>query len=173
MSESSAKDTAAPAAIAEKTAATAVPQVAAQPPSAADPAAEATTSTPDHKVADVATAAAGPTPATRAGVDQAAPVGTSPASEVPRQSDENPKQTALAAVEPRTNAADLDARIAALERQIAGDEESLKALLSEVPAPGAPELATRPEFREIALRLPKLQAELRTLQDQRARHTEP
>jgi hypothetical protein len=92
---------------------------------------------------------------------------------VPRHGDEDAKPTSLAAGEPRTNPADLDARIAELERQIAGDEESLKALLSEVPAPGAPELATRPEFREIALRLPKLQAELRTLQEQRARHTEP
>jgi hypothetical protein len=96
-----------------------------------------------------------------------------PVAETSPLGDEDPKTGSVAAAEPRSNPADLDARIAALERQIAGDEESLKALLSEVPAPGAPELATRPEFREIALRLPKLQAELRTLQEQRARHAEP
>jgi len=96
-----------------------------------------------------------------------------PVAETPHPGDDDSKPASVAAAEPRSNPEDLDARIAALERQIAGDEESLKALLSEVPAPGAPELATRPEFREIALRLPKLQAELRTLQDQRARHTEP
>ncbi len=163
---------------AAKPTATGVPQAAAQPmPSPADPGVGATSAASlppaDQKVADVATTTPAPIPATRNPADQVAPESPPGSAEAPRASDENLKKTALAAVEPRANAADLDARIAALERQIAGDEESLKTLLSEVPAPGAPELATRPEFREIALRLPKLQAELRTLQDQRARHPEP
>jgi hypothetical protein len=104
---------------------------------------------------------------------QQAPSEVQPTPVAAHPGDDDSKPASVAAAEPRSNPADLDARIAALERQIAGDEESLKALLSEVPAPGAPELATRPEFREIALRLPKLQAELRTLQEQRARRTEP
>jgi hypothetical protein len=118
-------------------------------------------------------ASAEPTAAAHAAPAPASSAGE--ASQVPRQADPNLEKTALAASEPGAHGstADLDARIAALQRQIAGDEESLKAQLSDVPAPGAPDLADRPEFREIALRLPKLQAELRTLQDQRARHTEP
>jgi len=123
----------------------------------------------------VATAAAEPTPATRAATAPAAADSAPPASQAPRPSDPNLEKTALAAVEPgaHASATELDARIASLERQIAGDEESLKAQISALPAPGTPDLADRPEFREIALRLPKLQAELRTLQDQRARHPEP
>jgi hypothetical protein len=152
---------------AERTAALAVPAAATPAPTASDPPLEATVATPpapsDRKVTSRAVA---PTP----GSGDANPPS---ASSAPRQGEDASKAPSPTAGEPRANAADLDARIAALERQIAGDEESLKALLSEVPAPGAPELATRPEFREIALRLPKLQAELRTLQDQRARHTEP
>jgi hypothetical protein len=108
-------------------------------------------------------------------VEQPAPTPAPASPEAHPRSTGNPGSTALAAAEPPTlaNPAELDARISALERQIASDQESLKTLLSEIPAPGAPDLADRPEFREIALRLPKLQAELRTLQEQRARHSEP
>jgi len=70
------------------------------------------------------------------------------------------------------DAATLDARIAAIEQEIARDEASLQTLLSEPTAEGVGPLADRPEFREIATRLPKLQADLRALQDQRP-PTEP
>jgi hypothetical protein len=66
-----------------------------------------------------------------------------------------------------TDAATLDARIAAIEQEIARDEASLQTLLSEPTPEGGAQLADRPEFREIAIRLPKLQADLRALQDQR------
>ncbi len=66
-----------------------------------------------------------------------------------------------------SDAATLDARIAAIEQEIARDEASLQNLLSEPTPEGGVQLADRPEFREIATRLPKLQADLRALQDQR------
>jgi len=129
----------------------------------------------DHKGGDRSTASDESTIPPRSAVEQPAPTPPPVAPEAHSQSAEGQGNTALAATEPPTpaNRAALDARISALERQIASDQESLKTLLSEIPAPGAPDLADRPEFREIALRLPKLQAELRALQEQRARHTEP
>jgi hypothetical protein len=63
----------------------------------------------------------------------------------------------------------LDARIAELEAQIAQDEDAIKNFLSAPPTEGGVALPETPEFREIALRLPKLQADLRSLLEQRGR----
>jgi hypothetical protein len=66
---------------------------------------------------------------------------------------------------------DLDARTRELEAQIAADEEALKKLIS---APGAEaDTEVSPELREIADRLPKLQAELASLQQRRTRSGGP
>jgi uncharacterized coiled-coil protein SlyX len=65
----------------------------------------------------------------------------------------------------------LDARIRELEARIAEDEEALKKLIS---APGAEaDTEVSPELREIADRLPKLQAELASLQEQSTRSGGP
>ena len=155
-----------------------VPVVAAPPaPSpgvgAVEEATPTAVATPGPKAEDPASAVPASRPPGSGALQPAAAAGAPTTSDAVPPSGQNMNKSTLASAEPHANPADLDARIAALERQIAGDEESLKALLSEVPAPGAPDLADRPEFREIALRLPKEQAELRTLQDQRARHSEP
>lgn len=81
-----------------------------------------------------------------------------------------PLGTQLATRPPAPGAAgELDARIAELERQIVQDEESLEALLSDASLHGGTPLPERGDFREIAHRLPKLQADLRALRDERAR----
>ncbi len=63
---------------------------------------------------------------------------------------------------------DLEARIAALEREIARDQERLKELISAPPEELEAPLPELPAFREIAQRLPRLQADLRLLRRQRA-----
>jgi hypothetical protein len=94
-----------------------------------------------------------------------------------------PTQTAAAeapAGEPATSAADreslrrdLDDRIAALEAEIASDENALKGFLA-VPSPENPaEIAYDQSFREVAERLPKRLAELRSLQGERAQLEQP
>lgn len=67
----------------------------------------------------------------------------------------------------------LDARIAALEQEIGRDQSALESFLSEEPQEGAPLLPDRPDFREIAHRLPKLQAELARLKEERAHQGTP
>ncbi len=62
----------------------------------------------------------------------------------------------------------LEAQIAALEREIARDQERLKELISAPPDQLEAPLPELPAFREIARRLPKLQANLRLLRRQRA-----
>jgi hypothetical protein len=63
---------------------------------------------------------------------------------------------------------DLDTRIAALEADIASDEDALKGFLA-VPGPENPaEIAYDQSFREVAERLPGRLAELRSLKDERA-----
>jgi hypothetical protein len=69
--------------------------------------------------------------------------------------------------------ADLDARIATLQAEIAADEEAIQAMISAAePGPGAL-AADDPAFREIAMRLPKRLADLRALEQERARLGEP
>ncbi len=72
----------------------------------------------------------------------------------------------------REPSTELDERIAALEAEIARDQEQLKALLSEPAKTEAPELPQRAEFREIARRLPKLQADLQALRVEREQHSQ-
>ncbi|HVH05962.1 MAG TPA: hypothetical protein VNE71_08200 [Myxococcota bacterium] len=68
---------------------------------------------------------------------------------------------------------DLDARIAALEAEIASDEDALKGFLA-VPGPENPaEIAYDQSFREVAERLPRRLAELRSLKGERAQLEAP
>jgi hypothetical protein len=68
---------------------------------------------------------------------------------------------------------DLDARITALQSEIASDEDALKGFLA-APAPEDPaEIAYDSSFREVAERLPKRLAELRSLQGERAQLDQP
>lgn len=67
----------------------------------------------------------------------------------------------------------LEQRIAVLEQEIQRDQSTLENFLSEEPQAGAPLLPDRPEFREIAHRLPKLQAELARLKEERAHQGTP
>ena len=69
--------------------------------------------------------------------------------------------------------AGLDTRIREVEAAIARDEEALKVLIAEDPAEGRDSLAQSPQLREIAHRLPGLQAELRSLRAQRAAQAAP
>lgn len=62
----------------------------------------------------------------------------------------------------------LATRIQALEQEIARDEERLQALISD-PERAGDALADDPEFREVARRLPRRQADLRALREQQAR----
>jgi hypothetical protein len=59
----------------------------------------------------------------------------------------------------------LDARIRALEAEVASDQETLKALIADPDS--AAGLRASPELRELSERLPRLQAELRALRAQR------
>jgi hypothetical protein len=92
----------------------------------------------------------------------------SPVVAVPQQPPETPPAGAAARAPAQGSGAssDLDARIGELKAQIAEDEEALKQLIS---SPGADaDTEVSPELREIAARLPQLQAELASLQQRRA-----
>ena len=67
---------------------------------------------------------------------------------------------------------ELDGRIAALEEEIARDEERITTWVSD-PAVDPMTLADDPEFRELAARLPRLQADLRSLREQKQGGQEP
>jgi hypothetical protein len=71
------------------------------------------------------------------------------------------------------DAADLDTRIASLEEQVNRDEAAIQSILSQPREADAPRVAERPDFREIAQRLPGLQANLKVLREQRARQSGP
>ena len=81
-------------------------------------------------------------------------------------------RTATAEIGPRTpvdaaELAELDHQIATLEDKIAKDEDALTVLIS-VPDPQRKgPLVDDPKFREIAKRLPKLQADLQSLRERR------
>jgi len=77
--------------------------------------------------------------------------------------------------EQRRQLEDLDQRIASLRTDIEANEEALKALISVPAAEGGGSLAMadNPNFREIADRLPRLLADLRTLEDERAQLEAP
>jgi hypothetical protein len=63
----------------------------------------------------------------------------------------------------------LDREIAGIEDEIARDEETLMLLLSETEAVEQNVLVDDPRFRDVAQRLPRLQADLERLREQRAR----
>jgi hypothetical protein len=113
---------------------------------------------------------AGPPPQTPVYFD---PDPRSPVVAIPNQ----PPGTATAGAAPGTPAqgsgasSEIEARIRDLEARIAEDEEALKERIS---APGSDaDTAASPELREIAARLPRLQAELASLREGRARSGGP
>jgi uncharacterized coiled-coil protein SlyX len=93
----------------------------------------------------------------------------SPVVAIPGESPKTPTASAEpgAPAQGSGGAGDLDARIRELEARIAEDEEALKQLIS---TPGTDaDTEVSPELREIAARLPQLQAELASLQQRRTR----
>jgi len=87
--------------------------------------------------------------------------------------DAPPAEPTLSAADRENARRDLDARIAALQAEITSDENALKGFLA-MPAPGDPaEIAYDQSFREVAERLPKRLAELRSLQGERAQLEQP
>jgi hypothetical protein len=81
-------------------------------------------------------------------------------------------RTATAEIGPRkpvdaAELADLDKQIAVLQDKIAKDEDALTALISVPEAQRKGPLVDDPKFREIAKRLPKLQADLQSLRERR------
>ena len=63
----------------------------------------------------------------------------------------------------------LDGRIIELQELIAADQEVLKVFISDRNVADDFDLPSQPEFRSIALRLPKLQTDLRSLEQERRR----
>jgi uncharacterized coiled-coil protein SlyX len=93
----------------------------------------------------------------------------SPVVAIPQQSPETARASAAPGTPAQGSGAsnEFDTRIRELETQIAEDEEALKELIS---SPGSDaDTEVSPELREIAARLPRLQAELASLQQRRAR----
>jgi len=184
----------APAAATEQAAAPA-PAQASVPPAAgsAAPVGGASDLTRD------AVPVANPPPATR-GVAVAAPppfyaepaqAAAPPAADAPRQPAPNApatiesegvapepteaRRTATAELRPRTPAdaveiAELDRQIADLEAKVAKDEDSLTTLISVPDQQRKGPLVDDPQFREIAKRLPKLQADLQALRERRGKY---
>lgn len=70
-----------------------------------------------------------------------------------------------AAATPAAPAEDLESRVRELEAQISADEEALKRMISS--PGGEADAAVSAELREIAARLPKLQAQLASLRQRR------
>ncbi|HSJ96152.1 MAG TPA: hypothetical protein VLC53_03705, partial [Myxococcota bacterium] len=110
----------------------------------------------------------------------AAPELDAPAAGEPEVASDDPPSepsapAAVAAPAPRNLAPDeqaelaaLDAQIAEVEAKIARDEEALMVLISENEAAQHDALVDDPQFRDIAQRLPKLQADLERLRERRA-----
>lgn len=161
----------------------------AAPPAAPSPAASAPAPEWDEGGAATPAAAPGPAPAPPgASRDRwaesdrlpelpdapgEAPAPPAPPAQTAAAAPAPPAAPALSAEERAGRTRDLDARIAALEAEIASDEEALKGFLA-APAPEDPgTLAYDPSFREVAERLPKRLAELRSLQDERAQLEQP
>jgi len=82
-----------------------------------------------------------------------------------------PPPAPVAALEPKqaAEAAKLDDQIETLEGEIAQREETLAALISSSDEQRTTALVDDPAFREISQKLPKLQAELQTLRERRAK----
>jgi hypothetical protein len=129
----------------------------AQPPPA--PAPEAPEAAPPRSAPPDATA---PGPATPAVAAAAPASGPAPVATAQPPSDSPP---VAAPAPPRSLAPDRGARRAELAAAIARDEEALK---NHVSSADAASIVASPELREIAERLPALQAELRALDAQDA-----
>lgn len=79
-----------------------------------------------------------------------------------------PAPAALAPDE-RAKLEQLDREIADIEREISRDEETLMVVLSETEGANQASLVDDPRFRDVAQRLPRLQADLERLREQRDR----
>jgi len=103
-----------------------------------------------------------------------ASLGDSPLLRDPIGSPEPAQQVETGPPLGESGVSDLDARIRELEATIARDQEALEAMIAR-PAQGdeGGSLARSPELREIAGRLPALQAELRQLRAERAAQPRP
>jgi len=97
---------------------------------------------------------------------------TPPVETAPQQGAGAPDADARPGTRPAPDAGERAGRIAALEQEIARDEERIKAWVSD-PAVDPVTLADDPEFRELAARLPRLQADLRSLQERKPGDREP
>jgi hypothetical protein len=172
-------------AAARPAAAVAAPPVAAAPPPSAAPIAAAPAPAPVAAPPAAAAVAAPPPRAAPAGpaAEAAASV---PAAAVPAPAapDEAPDPFNAASERTRIESQRIDeppapegpadgGREQELVRAIASDEAALEALITAPPSPGEPPLAESAPLREIALRLPQLQAELRALREQRAPAARP
>jgi hypothetical protein len=96
-----------------------------------------------------------------------------PAQAPPPVSPPTSKQAPTAAEAAPVDAAALEERISALEAQVERDQSLIQNILSEPRPADSVRVAEREDFREIAQRLPKLQADLKALREQRARQSGP
>lgn len=159
----------APAAHAEATS-PAPPPVASAPPAPAPPSAPAAATAaapapaPAAPGAAVAAASPRPTPAPTPAPRGPSAAPTAPVSSAPASVAATSGSSAAPAAPPppERSPAEARARRNELEAQIAADQERLKQLISAAGAEGGVEGS--PELREIARRLPQLQAELRALE---------
>ncbi|MCP4241446.1 MAG: hypothetical protein GY772_12875 [bacterium] len=119
---------------------------------------------PERSAASTATAAgapaaAAPSTATAAGAPTAAAPSTATAAAVPTPTVSATPRAAAPA--PAASTSDPERRRAELQQMIDRDRDTLKALISNA---DATDIEDSPELREIARRLPRLQAELRALE---------
>ena len=119
--------------------------------------------TPAETSAPAPIAAPAPTPAPASAPPPArAPIPVPAAAATPSPA---PAPTAAAGPAPTAGDADREQQLAAA---IAADQEALKTLISAPTAEGEPPIADSAQLREIARRLPELQAELSALRERRA-----
>ncbi len=156
--------------------------VAAPPPATAPPASASSAPAPsgprvmpegefeETPLGSAPTPKAQEAPAPAAGPDVAAPPPGFIRGAPGAPATSSPSAPALAPPAPSAAAAAgdqaLDERISSLEEQVARDQTALEGILGE---PTESRVADRTDFREIARRLPKLQADLKALREQRAR----
>ncbi len=114
---------------------------------------------PSTATAAGAPAAAAPSTATAAGAPAAAAPSTATAAAVPTPTVSATPRAAAPA--PAASTSDPERRRAELQQMIDRDRDTLKALISNA---DATDIEDSPELREIARRLPRLQAELRALE---------
>jgi hypothetical protein len=94
--------------------------------------------------------------------------GVEPGAEPTQTASAEPVAPAESPADRESQRRDLDARIATLQEEVAADEEALKGFLAVATPKDPAEIAYDSSFREVAERLPKRLAELRSLQSERA-----